>query len=65
MTTKGMIEMYKRKTYDEYEIQGQYGYGYEAVTIEATRKEALATLKLYEANEKGVSFRIVKKRIKK
>lgn len=59
--------MYQRKTCDEYEIQGNYGYGYgyEAVTTESTRKEALATLKLYESNEKGVSFRIVKKRVKR
>lgn len=57
--------MYNRKTYDEYEVQGNYGYGYEVVIVEPTKKEALANLKLYEANEKGVSFRIVKKRVKK
>ena len=58
---------YIRKTVDEYEIQGYYGpqYGYEMVTVEETYKDAKAQLKCYRENEPGVSFRIVKKRVKK
>lgn len=58
---------YIRKTYDEYEIQGYYGpqYGYEAVTTEETWKDAKAQLKCYRENERGVPFRIVKKRVRK
>lgn len=58
--------MYKRKTFDEYEIQGDYGYGcgYETVTTETTSREAREQLRVYRENEPGVHFRIVKKRIK-
>lgn len=57
---------YKRKTYDEYQIQGYYGsrYGYEEVCAEETWSAAKQTLKEYRENERGVSFRIVKKRVK-
>ncbi len=56
---------YIRKTYDEYEIQGDYGYGFECVTTESTWKEAKAQLRCYRENELGIAFRIQKKRIKK
>jgi hypothetical protein len=57
---------YKRKTIDEYEIQGNYGYGYgfECVTTEETRQAAKEQIRCYRENEPGISFRIVKKRIK-
>ena len=55
---------YKRKTYDEWEIQGDYGQGYERVTTEATRMEALSQLRCYQTNEPMYSFRIKKKRVK-
>jgi len=55
---------YTRKTYDEYEIQGNYGYGWEMETAEETYKEAKEQLKCYRENGPG-SYRIVKKRIKK
>ena len=57
---------YKRKTYDEYQIQGYYGniYGWEEVCAEETWSAAKQTLKEYRENERGVSFRIVKKRVK-
>lgn len=57
--------MYIRKTYDEYEVQGNYGQGWEMVTIEETYKEAKAQLKCYRENEPGTAHRIVKKRINK
>jgi hypothetical protein len=56
---------YVRKTVDEYEIQGNYGYGYEVVTTEETWKQAKEQIKCYREHEKGVAFRIVKKRVKK
>jgi hypothetical protein len=35
----------------EYEIQGNYGYGWELLTTEQTLKEANAQLATYRANE--------------
>lgn len=55
---------YKRKTEDEYEIQGYYSEGWEMVTTETTWPAAKAQRKTYRENEPGVSFRIVKKRVK-
>jgi hypothetical protein len=57
--------MYIRTTYDQYEIQGNYGQGWEAVCAESTRKEARARLKEYNENEPQYPHRIVKRRIKK
>ena len=45
----------------EYEIQGNYGYGFECLTTEATKTEAIAQLKTYRENE-SIPLRI--KRIK-
>jgi len=56
--------MYKRKTVDEYEIQGNYGQGFECVTTEETRAAAKEQLKTYRENEPQYSHRIVKKRVK-
>lgn len=50
-----------RVTEDSYEVQGNYGYGWECVTAETTRKEARERLKEYRANE-SVPFRLVVKR---
>ena len=55
--------MYKRKTTDEYEIQGYYSYGWECATTEESRLAARIQLKCYNENEPGVSHRIVKKRV--
>lgn len=57
---------YKRKTYDEYQIQGYYGniYGWEEVCSEETWSDARQTLKEYRENEPGISFIVVKKRVK-
>jgi len=59
--------MYIRKTTDEFEIQGNYGdtYGFEMVATEDNWKQAKQTIKEYRENEIGISFRIVKKRVKK
>jgi hypothetical protein len=55
--------MYTRKTVDEYEIQGYYSYGWESVTTEITRREAVEQLKCYRENEPGVLFRLAKRRV--
>lgn len=49
---------YQRKTRDEYEVQGDYGHGWEAVTTEDDRSEARARLREYRDNEPGIPFRI-------
>ena len=57
--------MYHRKTKDEFQVQGNYGYhGYEMVTCEETYKEAKERLKEYRENEPGIAFKIVKRRVK-
>ena len=57
--------MYIRKTYDEYEIQGNYGQGWEMVCAGETHKDARARLKEYRENEPQYPHRIIKKRIRK
>jgi hypothetical protein len=57
--------MYIRKTIDEYEIQGNYGQGFECVTTEETWKAAREQLKCYRENEPQYSHRIVKKRVRR
>lgn len=55
-----------RKTRDEYDVEGGYGYGhgFEAVTCEATLREARARMAEYRANEPGVPFRIRRRRVR-
>lgn len=55
--------MYKRKTFDVYEIHGLYG-NWECVSPEANYKDAKNNLKLYRDNERGIAFKIVKKRVR-
>ena len=55
---------YQRKTHDEYQIHGDYGQGFEEVTAAATWKEARQYRKEYRENEPGISFKIIKRRIK-
>lgn len=59
------IMAYVRKTRDEWEIQGNYGYGHgwECVNTETTWKDAKRSLAEYRANE-NVPFRLVVKRVK-
>lgn len=56
---------YQRKTRDEWQVQGDYGYGhgYEEVTAADTRKEAMQYLREYRENEPGIPFKIVCKRV--
>jgi hypothetical protein len=54
---------YKRKTEDEYEIQGDYGQGWEMVTTETNRSDVKANIKCYREGEPNICFRIVKKRV--
>jgi hypothetical protein len=60
------VSNYKRKTIDEWHIQGNYSpqYGYETVTIEESFKAAKVQVKCYRDNERNVSFRIKKIRVK-
>ncbi len=56
---------YKRKTKDEYDIQCNYGFGhgFETVTTELTRKEAMARAKEYRENDHSCHCAVqVKKR---
>lgn len=52
---------YTRKTRDIFEVQGNYGHGWECVTAEETYKEARARLKEYRENE-CAPFRLKLKR---
>lgn len=57
---------YQRKTADVYAIEADYGYGqgFECVNTETTRLKAKKSVQEYRQNEKGIAFRITKKRIK-
>lgn len=55
--------MYIRKTKDEYEIQGNCGYGWECETTEETWKAAKVQAKCYRENV-NYPIRIIKKRVK-
>lgn len=46
------MTMYKRKTRDVWEVQGNYGYGWDMVTTEESRREAVKMLKCYQENER-------------
>lgn len=54
--------MYKRKTIDEYEVQGNYGYGWDLETTEDSWKAAREQVKCYRENCLAM-YRIVKKRV--
>ncbi len=55
---------YQRKTTDIYDIEGDYGQGFECVNTETTWLKAKKSVREYRQNEKGIAFRITKKRIK-
>lgn len=48
----------------EYELQGNYGYGWDVLTTEATRSEALDQLRTYAENEPMTRLRISRVRVK-
>lgn len=41
-----------------WEVQGRYEGGWEAVTTEDTKQQALDTKPVYEENEPGTPFRV-------
>lgn len=55
---------YTRKTKDCYIVQGNYGYGWEDLTEEATRKEARIQLLCYNINERNYPHRLIVRREK-
>ena len=56
---------YVRKTYDEYEIVTNYGYGWEVECTEETMKEARQRKKEYMENASGLQgIKIVKRRVR-
>lgn len=44
----------------EYEVQGNYGQGWERVTTENTKTEALEQLRVYDVNEPQYPHRVRK-----
>lgn len=54
---------YKRKTYDEYTLQGDYGQGWEDLTSDTSWKGIIASRNDYRENEGGC-YRIITKRVK-
>jgi hypothetical protein len=53
---------YYRKTRDEFQIHQWWGQ-WEEVCAEDTRREAMARLKEYRANQPGVACKVVKRRV--
>ena len=53
---------YQRKTQDVWIVQGAYGYGWEDVTAEDRRREALARLREYRENEPQYPHRLILRR---
>ena len=56
---------YVRKTYDEYEIVTNYGYGWEVECTEDSIKEARQRVKEYRENAHLIGIRIAKRRRRK
>lgn len=58
--------MYQRKTVDEYDIEGDYGDGFDVLCTEATAKEARQRVREYLENDRYLTdIRIRKHRVKK
>lgn len=53
----------QRVTRDEYELQGNYGQGWECLTTEERRSEARERLREYRENEGGL-YRIKARRVR-
>ena len=53
---------YTRKTRDYWDVEGNYGQGWEVVTAEETWKQTRERLKEYRENEPGTAFRARKRR---
>ena len=54
---------YVRKTKDVYVLQGNYGYGWDDLTYEDSRREANEQMKCYQENQPA-SYRVIKRREK-
>jgi len=62
----GLIMAYVRKTVDRWDIETNYGYGWEIEDCEYTRAEAVKRLKEYRENSCGrFAVRLVKHRERK
>lgn len=46
----------------EYELEGNYGYGWDLLIVTDTKAKALEQKRCYQENESGVAYRI--KRVK-
>ena len=59
--------MYVRKTYDEYVLETNYGYGYgwEEVLTESAYDEIVERKREYQENMPQYPYRIRKRRVKK
>ena len=57
--------MYVRKTVDTWVLEGNYGYGWEYILTEYTRKEGRERLREYRENEPQYPVRLIKKRGRK
>jgi hypothetical protein len=57
------MSIYIRKTEDEFEIQQCTPYGWEMVTTETNRRDALDQLHCYRNNDPTGSYRFRKKRV--
>lgn len=53
---------YKRKTIDVYDIEGNYGQGFEAVNTETDWNAARRSIREYRENEPGIAFRLKRRR---
>jgi hypothetical protein len=47
----------------EYEVQGRYSFGWEMVTTESTRDEALERAREYRDNDPAHAYRVIRVRI--
>lgn len=56
---------YIRKTKDEFQLQGNYGYGWEYILAEDTPQEARQRKREYIENAPQYLYRIIKKRVPK
>ena len=56
---------HERKTVDVWEIQGNYGYGWDMLCYEDSLKDAKAQLRCYIQNEPRADHRIKHRRIPK
>ena len=56
---------YERKTIDTWELQLNYGYGWEYTLTEYTKNEARERLNEYTENQPQYPARLVKKRVRK